>query len=131
MGQEIIVFDNIEIEKRKFHHHKNPILFEDVDIDNTHVFSMVSTGEKNYKYFISYIDDDDYVIKPLHIMLPKTRAYVKGYDGETKWMYFSIEDEKLLKKYDTWNKVSNSMKKMLIANLSKIKFSENQNKILQ
>ena len=58
-------------------------------------------------------------------------AYVKGYDGETKWMYFSIEDEKLLKKYDTWNKVSNSMKKMLIANFSKIKFSENQNKILQ
>ena len=131
MGQEIIVFDNIEIEKRKFHHHKNYILFEDVDIDKTHVFSMVSTGEKNYKHFISYIDDDDYVIKPSHIMLPKTSAYAKGYDGETKWMYFSIEDEKLLKKYDTWNKVSNSMKKMLIAYFSKIKFSENQNKILQ
>ena len=43
--------------------------------------------------------DDDHKIKPLHIMLPKTSAYayVKNYDGETKWMYFSIEDDNLLK----------------------------------
>ena len=25
-------------------------------------------------------------------MLPKTSANVKSYDGETKWMYFLIED---------------------------------------
>ena len=30
-------------------------------------------------------------------MLPKTSAYVKGYDGKTKWMYFLIEDDDLLK----------------------------------
>ena len=24
------------------------------------------------------------------IMLPKTRVYVKGYDGKTKWMYFFL-----------------------------------------
>ena len=23
-------------------------------------------------------------------MLPKTSAYVKGYDGQTKWMFFLI-----------------------------------------
>ena len=27
-----------------------------------------------------------------HIMLPKTSVYVKSYDGQTKWMYFLIED---------------------------------------
>ena len=31
---------------------------------------------------------DDYKIKPLHIMLPKTSAYVKIYNGQTKWMFF-------------------------------------------
>ena len=32
---------------------------------------------------------------------------MKGYDGQTKWMYFLIEDEDLLEKYNTiWNKVS-------------------------
>ena len=33
---------------------------------------------------------------PLHIMFPKTSAYVKSYDEQTKWMYFSIEDDNLL-----------------------------------
>ena len=26
-------------------------------------------------------------------MLPKTIAYVKSYDGQTKWIYFLTEDE--------------------------------------
>ena len=34
-------------------------------------------------------------------MLPKTNAYVKSYDGQTKWMYFLIEDDDLLEKYST------------------------------
>ena len=29
-------------------------------------------------------------------MLPKTTAYVKSYDGQTKWMYFLVEDNDLL-----------------------------------
>ena len=46
-------------------------------------------------------------IKPLNIMLSKTSAYVKTYDGRTKWMDFLIEDDDLLEKYNTtWDKVS-------------------------
>ena len=37
---------------------------------------------------------DDYKIKPLHIMLPKTNAYVRTYDGKNKRMYFFSEDKK-------------------------------------
>ena len=48
---------------------------------------MVSSDEKNYKYFIGYMGDD-YKIKPLFLMLPKTRAYLKGCDDGTNWMYF-------------------------------------------
>ena len=33
-------------------------------------------------------------------MFPKTRAYVKSYDGQTKWMYFLIEDGDLLERYN-------------------------------
>ena len=55
-------------------------------------------------------------------MLPKTSAYVKGYDGKTKWMYILIEDDDLLKKYNTiWDKVSADIKQNLIASLSTIK----------
>ena len=45
-------------------------------------------------------------------MLPKTGAYVKGYDGQTKWTYFLIEDVDLLEKCNTiWHKVSADIKK--------------------
>ena len=51
-------------------------------------------------------------VKPLHIILPKTNAYVKIYDGKAKWMYFLIEDDDLLKKYNTiWDKVSADIKR--------------------
>ena len=41
-------------------------------------------------------------------MLPKTSAYVKSYDGKTKWMYFLIQDDDdLLEEHNTiWDKVS-------------------------
>ena len=55
-------------------------------------------------------------------MLPKASAYVKIYDGQTKWMYFLIEDNDLLEKYNTiWDKVSADIKKNLMANLFIIK----------
>ena len=74
-----------------------------------------------------YNDD----VKPLHIMLLKTNTYVKSYDGQTKWMYFLIEDDGLLEKYNTiWDKVSTDIKKKnLIVNLSIITKFQNKDKI--
>ena len=84
----------------------------DVDIYNIIISKKISftKKKKNYKYFIGY-RDDDYKIKPFHLMLPKTSTYVKSYVDETKLMYFPIEDDELLKKCNNiWNKVSNNMK---------------------
>ena len=39
-------------------------------------------------------------------MLPKTSAYIKSYDRQTKRMYFLIKDDNVLEKYNTiWDKV--------------------------
>ena len=65
MNKEVISFGNIETEKLKFHHPKNLILLQDVDIDNIQMSSMISSGEKNQKQFIGYKDNDDYTIKQL------------------------------------------------------------------
>ena len=46
MSKEIIAFCNIKIEKRKFHHLKNLILLEGVDIDQTIISSTVSSSER-------------------------------------------------------------------------------------
>ena len=52
-----------------------------------------------------------YKVKSLHIMLPKTRSYVKSYDGQGKWMYFLIGDDNLLEKFNTiWDKGSTDIK---------------------
>ena len=62
---------------------------------------------------------NDNKVTQLHVMLPKTSACVKRYDGQTKWMYLLIEDDDLLEKYNTiWDKVSADIKKNLIASLS-------------
>ena len=45
-------------------------------------------------------------------MLPKTSAYVKSYNRQTKWMYFFIEDDDLSERYNViWDKISADVKK--------------------
>ena len=44
MSKEMITFGNIEIEK--FHHQKNMILLEDIDIDSLLISTTVFFGEK-------------------------------------------------------------------------------------
>ena len=66
-------------------------------------------------------------------MLPKKSAYVSAYDGQTKWMYFFIEDDDLLEKYNTiWDKVSADIKKEFGSKPTyNKKILENQNRILR
>ena len=117
MSKEILTFGDIDIEKNNFYCNKIPILLKYVDTEKVLVSNKISFGEKSYKYFIGYLYNDNKV-KPLHIMLPKTRTHVKIYDGQTKWMYFSVEDDDSLEKYNTiWDKVSADIKKNLIGSL--------------
>ena len=64
------------------------------------VSNKISSAKKNFKYFIGYLYDACKV-KPLHVLLPKSRVYVKSCDGQTKWMYFLIEDNDFLEKSNT------------------------------
>ena len=68
----------------------------DVDIEKVLLSNKISFCEKIYKYFIVYLYNGNKV-KPLNIMLPKTSAKIKSYDGRIKLIYFLIEDDDLLK----------------------------------
>ena len=98
---------------------------KDVDVEKVFISNKTCSGEKSYKYFIGYLYDD-YKVKPLYIILPKTSAHIKSYEGQTKWMYFLIEYDNLLEKYNAiWDKVSTDVKNDFTANLStntKVKF---------
>ena len=51
-------------------------------------------------------------MKPLHIILLKTSAIVKCFDGQTKFMYFLLEGDALLEKYNLiGNNVNADIKK--------------------
>ena len=76
---------------------------KDVYIEKVLISNKISLCERNYKYFIGYLYND-HEVKPLHIMLPEISTYVKRYHKQTKWMYFLIEDDDLLKKYTIWDK---------------------------
>ena len=80
----------------------------DVDIEKVLVSNKISFSEKNYKYFIGYLYNGNKV-KASNIMLPKISSYV-----ETKWTYFLIDDDDLLKKYNTiWDQFSADEEKQL------------------
>ena len=55
-------------------------------------------------------------------MPPKTRVHLKSYDGQTKLMYFLIEDDDLFEKYILFViKSALILKKNSIANLFTLK----------
>ena len=70
-------------------------------------------------------------------MLPKTSAYVKSYDVQTKWIYFLTEDvDSLNKKYNfIWDKISADIKKEFDSNsvynkkFLKIKIKSHSNEV--
>ena len=41
--------------------------------------------------------DDDHKIKSFSIILLKRSQFIKSYDGESKWIYFLIKVDELLK----------------------------------
>ena len=108
MHKKVMKFGDTEIEKHKFHQHKNPISISNVYINKIVVSNKVPFGKKGFKYFIGCKDDKK--VRPLCILLPKMRAYGKDFD-ETKYMSFLIKDDELLQN-EIWEKVSNAIKKI-------------------
>ena len=85
MNKKLITYRYIEIEQRKFHGYKNPIVIDHVDVDKILISKKVSFG-KNFKYFLSY--KDNYKVKLLYITLPEMNGCTISFD-ETKCMSFS------------------------------------------
>ena len=99
MGKEILMFTDIEIEKNKFYRHKSSTFLKNINTEKVLVSNKISSGEKDHIYFIGYL-----------------------YNSHEVFLYFLIEEDDLLEKYNTiWNKVSADVKKNLITNLNSIK----------
>ena len=73
----------LKLKKKNFTAIKVLFFIEVVDIKKISASNKISFDEEKHKYFISYLHNDDKV-KPSHIILPNTSAYIKGYKGQTK-----------------------------------------------
>ena len=55
------MFGDIKIEKNEFYRLKSPIFLRDVDIEKVLVSNKIFFSEKDYRYFIGYLYNDDQV----------------------------------------------------------------------
>ena len=61
IGREILMFGDIKIEKNGFYRHRSPIFLRDADIEKVLVSNKIFFSEKDYRYFIGYLYNDDQV----------------------------------------------------------------------
>ena len=111
--EKIINSGDIEIEKQKFHQHKEPISIQHIDINKMTVSNKVFSDKKGYKYFKKLAKRMLKKNRPLCIFVSEITAYRKDFD-ETKYMSFLIKDDELFEKYnEICEKVKNSFKEEL------------------
>ena len=90
MGKEVVIFDNIKIEKQELYYNKSPASIYNVDINKIILTNKIPFVQKRFEDFIGYENDYEKVM-PLWVKFPKMNAYI-----ETISMKQNIKDNELL-----------------------------------
>ena len=79
-------------------------MLDSVDLSKIVVSSRWKLNDTTYKYFCGYLNN--YVIKPLCVILAQMNGYIKYFDNGGKNMSFVTDDKEVYGKYDEiWNVV--------------------------
>ena len=103
MSVKILKFNNIILNKKSFHKHKEPIDLLSVNLDQIVVSDKFKHNNEGFKYFIGYLEDE--LVKPLCIILPQMSGYIKYFENGAKNMSFLIKDDEVWGKYDKMSDV--------------------------
>ena len=110
MEKAIIKFDDIEIQKQKFHQHKGPISIKNVDIDKIAVSDKVPFGKKkdlNILLVTKMLQKLN-----LHVFFSQKWLHIEKILMKLNMYPFLIKDNELLEEYnENWKSVSNAIKK--------------------
>ena len=82
MSEETLKFDNIRLNKKKFHKSKLPVDLKSVNVDQIVVSEKFKYSDNDFKYFTGYQEDD--IVKPLCIIFPQMSGYIKYFEMEEK-----------------------------------------------
>ena len=109
MTKKTLKFNNIIVNKKKFHRSKNAIDLMSVNVDKTVVSDKFNHNEDCFKYFIGYQNCE--IVRPLCIILLQMSGYTKYFEYENPNMSFLIKDEEVREKYEQiWDVIKNSLK---------------------
>ena len=86
MSEKTLKFNNIILNKKKFHRSKEPIDLLSVDLDQIVVSYKFKHNDESFKYFFGYLKGE--IIKPLCLILPQMSGCVKYFDNGSKNMSF-------------------------------------------
>ena len=92
-----IRFNNIRVNKKKFHMSKEPIDLMSVNVDQIVVSGKFNHYNDGYKYFIGYQEGE--IVKPLCIILLQMSGYIKYFEYGGMNMSFLIKNDKVWEKY--------------------------------
>ena len=108
MTKKTLKFNNIRVNKKKFHMSKEPIDLMSVNVDQIVVSDKFNHND-GYKYFIGYQKGE--IVRPLCIILPQMNGYIKYFEYGNPNMSFLIKDEEVGGKYEQiWDVIKNKLK---------------------
>ena len=76
ISEQTLKFGDIVVNKKEFRASKQTIALELVNTNKIVVSDKFKHSHDDFKCFISYLHDDDDVIRPLCIILPQMSGYI-------------------------------------------------------
>ena len=108
MAKKTLKFNNIRVNKKKFHMSKKAIDLMSVNIDQIVISDKFNHNSNGFKYFIGYQKGE--TVKPLCIILPQMSGYMKYFEYGSPNMSFLIKDGKVWEKYkEIWGVIKNKL----------------------
>ena len=109
MTKKTLKFNNMNVNKKKFHMSKKAIDLMSVNVNKIVVSDKFNYNEDCFKYFIGYQKGE--IVRPLCIILPQMSRCVKYFEYGTPNKSFLIKDEEVGEKYEQiWDVVKNKSK---------------------
>ena len=108
MSEKTLKFNNISLDKKKFHKSKETIDLLSVDLDQIVVSYKFKHNDEGFKHFIGYLENG--IVRPLCIILPQMSGYIKYFENGSKNMSFLIKDDEVWDKYDKiWDVIKDKL----------------------
>ena len=108
MSEKTLKFNNIRLNKKEFHKSKEPIDLMSIIVDQIVVSDKFKHNNEGFKYFIGYLEGG--IVKPLCIILPQMRGYLKYFENGSKNMSFLIKGDEVWDKYNKiWDEIKNKL----------------------